>query len=196
MDYAVKTGAAVSICLSIPLVIILLGLTRPIRALNKAAIEIAGGNYQKRAVIKSHDEIGEFSAIFNDMADHIETHIEELSRITEEKQRFIDNLSHEMRTPIAAILGYAELLRAADIGEEDRLTATDYIISQSLRLQNLSAKLLQLSSMKNDVIKMEPVYISGIIERVQNTLRDLCEEKNITFEMRLNADDMGFVCKQ
>jgi len=187
-NYAIKIGAAVSVVLSVILILMLLGLTRPISILNKAAGEIAKGNYQKRVTIKSRDEFGEFSRIFDNMADNIETHIEKLSHITEEKQRFIDNLSHEMRTPVAAVLGYGELLKNADIGQEERLMAIDYIINQSLRLQNLSAKLLQLSSMKEDVIKMEAVYIGSIIERAQNTLYRLIKEKNIVFEINLKAE--------
>ena len=190
VGFAIKTGAAVSICLSVLLIFMLLGLTRPIRTLNKTVKEIAKGDYHKRAAIKSRDEIGEFSEIFNGMVDSIEEHIEKLSRVTEEKQRFIDNLSHEMRTPIAAILGYGELLRNADIGEEYHLRATDYIISQSLRLQNLSVKLSQLSSMKNDVIKMEPVHINDIIRHARNTLREFYEEKGIAFEIDIKADTL------
>ncbi len=189
-DYAIKTGTAVSIALAVILIFMLLKLTRPIRMLNKTAKEIAKGNYKERAVIKSHDEIGEFSGVFNSMVENIEMHIEELSQITDQKQRFIDNLSHEMRTPVAAVLGYGELLKNAHIQPEERLSAIDYIITQSLRLQNLSAKLMELSSMKKDLIEMKPVHLSDIVERAQNTLRKICEEKSIDFEVDMKVDDI------
>ncbi len=93
--HAVIIGVVISILLSILLLFLLLRLTRPIRKLNQITEEIAGGNYQKRAHINGKDEIGEFAGNFNAMADSVQAHIQKLSDVTEERQRFIDNLAHE-----------------------------------------------------------------------------------------------------
>lgn len=186
-DFTVRTGTIVSVVLAVGLILMFIGLTRPISKLNKAAGEIIKGNYHNRVTVKSNDEIGEFALLFNDMTAGIEKHVEQLSRLTEEKQRFIDNLSHEMRTPVAAISGYGELLKSADLEPEERLMAIDYIISQSRRLGNLSSKLLQLSSLNHENIRMEPIDIGGIIRSAGQTLQGLMKEKSISWDPELEG---------
>jgi signal transduction histidine kinase len=116
IEVFVTIGVVVSLILSVVMLFMLGGLTAPFRKLNAAAAEISAGNYSRRAAIKSRDEVGDFARSFDIMTDRIETHIAELSRMTESRQNFIDNLAHEIRTPITAIVGYAELLKYADEG--------------------------------------------------------------------------------
>ncbi len=133
INYAVIISIIVSLFLSASIIGMLLRLTAPVWKLNKTAKEIAGGHYQKRVKVKSNDEIGEFACTFNSMADSVETHIQKLTELTEERQRFINNLAHEMRTPITAIKGYGEFLKCANYSKDEKVTAIDYIIHQSER---------------------------------------------------------------
>lgn len=190
IEYAVKIAMIGSGCLSVCLMIMLIGLTRPIRKLNQAAEEITKGNYDKRVRLASHDEIGEFAANFNQMVDHVEEHIKKLSEHTEAKQRFIDDFSHEMRTPMAAVIGYGELLKTADINEEQRLMAINYVISEGNRLQNLSKKLLMLSSMQQEDLLMEPVILRDVIDRVIDSLAIVYRDKQIRFEITLTDEQI------
>lgn len=187
-DYTLKISLMISSILSFLLIIMLLGLTHPIRKLNKGAKEITKGNYHQRVLIKGNDEIGEFASNFNKMADHVEEKIDRLLEVSEEKQRFIDNFSHEMRTPTAAIIGYGELLKNADISEEQRVCAINYIIDQGTRLQNLSLKLLELSSMKHGTYDMKIISIKEILNRVQLSLSDFYIEKAIHIQLHIGYD--------
>ncbi len=189
-SYAVKTSTVISIVLSVLLIAMLLGLTHPIRKLNKGAKEIAKGNYKQRVAIKSNDEIGEFASHFNIMAAHVEEHIQNLTKVSHEQQRFIDNFSHEMRTPTAAIIGYGELLKNADLDGEERLKAINYIINQGTRLQKLSSKLLRLSSIKHSSYDMKQVSLTEIINNVQNSLRSFYEPKEIGIQLNLTCDNV------
>ena len=168
----------------------LLGLTHPIRKLNKGAKEIAKGNYNQRVAIKSNDEIGEFASHFNIMASHVEDHIQNLTQVSQEQQRFIDNFSHEMRTPTAAIIGYGELLRNADLDGEERLNAINYIINQGTRLQKLSSKLLKLSSIKHSSYDMKQVSLTEIINNAKNSLHIFYEPKEISFHLNITCDNV------
>lgn len=179
IDYAVIISVIVSVFLSVLIIGMLLKLTGPIRKLNKAAREIADGHYQKRVEIKSKDEIGEFARNFNAMADSVESHIQKLSELTEERQRFINNLAHEMRTPITAIMGYGEFLKCANCSHEEKIKAIDYIIRQSERMKNMTGKLIDLACFNDGNIHFETIDFREIIENVEHTLMQDINEKEI-----------------
>jgi len=177
--HAILSSAVVFIILSILLLIMLLKLTAPIRKLNQGAEEIAAGHYQKRVEIKSRDEIGELALNFNKMADSVETHIEKLSDLTANRQQFINNLAHEMRTPITAILGYGESMKYANLSEDERMKAIDYIISQSERMKSMAGKLMELTNLTHENIHFEKINLESITEHVVASLSQNILEKQI-----------------
>lgn len=191
IKYSVIISIIVSIVLSIFIIGMLLKLTAPIRKLNKTAEEIANGQYQKRAEVKSKDEIGEFIYNFNTMAASVQTHIQKLSELTEEKQRFINNLAHEMRTPLTAITGYSEFLKYANCNHEESGKAIDYIIHQSERMKNMMGKLMELANINNGNINFNTINISEIIENVVNTLTQNINQKDI--HVKLEFERINFL---
>jgi signal transduction histidine kinase len=184
---AVIISVIVTFLLSLLIILMLLKLTAPLRKLNKTAKEMAEGNYHKRVEINSKDEIGEFAENFNAMAISVESHIQKLSDLTEERQRFIDNLAHEMRTPITAIIGYGEYLKCANCSEEERVKAVDYIIRQSERLKNMAEKLLELANLEKAAIRFENVDIEKITESAENTLAQSIREKKIDIKKDIRS---------
>jgi signal transduction histidine kinase len=176
-------SVSVSLILAVVMLFLLIGLTKPFRRLNAVAAEISMGHYDKRVTIKSHDEIGDFAKSFNLMADHIQGHIAELSGMTENKQRFIDNLAHETRTPITAILGYGELLKYANCSEAEKETAINHIISQSKRIQNMVYKLMDLAYIGRENIEMRPVVLTNLLRDVEAALNSRIQEKHINMHM-------------
>lgn len=179
LSHAVVISVVVSVFLSALVLGMLLKLTAPIRRLNIAAEEIAGGHYQKRVEVRSKDEIGDFAYSFNTMADSVEAHIQKLSDLTEERQRFINNLAHEMRTPITAVMGYGEFLKCASYSDEEKVKAIDYIIHQSERLKNMARKLMELADLNNKNLHLERIDLRKIAERVEQTLAGSLSEKGI-----------------
>ncbi|GHU53902.1 two-component sensor histidine kinase [Clostridia bacterium] len=184
----IMTSVIVSACMSAALLFMLLRLTSPFRKLNLAAAEIKNGNYEKRVDLGSlsKDEIGEFAEAFNTMADSVQAN-------SESRERFINNLAHEMRTPITSIAGYAELLKIANIEESARVKAVDYILSQSLRMKNMVYKLMDLAYMKNSEIEKLPLDIGEIISRAADTLDLVCRDGGIRviFDFNETADIRG-----
>ena len=186
--YCIAVSVIVSVVLAVIMIAMLLKLTSPLRKLNRAAIEITAGNYSKKVDIKSHDEVGELASSFNAMSSHVQSHIDELSKLTESKQQFVDNLAHEIRTPITAILGYGEVLGNEKISIEEKNMAISYILSQSERIKNLSAKLIDLAYLGSVQADMERVALHEIIQSVEATVRKSCEEKNIEFIKHIEVD--------
>jgi signal transduction histidine kinase len=175
----------VSLILAVLMLVLLIGLTSPFRRLNAVATEISMGHYDKRVAIKTRDEVGDFAKSFNLMTDHIQEHIAALSRMTENRQSFIDNLAHEIRTPITAIIGYGELLKYANCSEAEKNIANNHIISQSKRILNMSRKLLDLAYMSNDSFEMLPIKLEDMLADVKAALNPLLQEKNINLYMSL-----------
>ncbi len=186
--YTVIIGIVIAVLLSVLLLVLLLKLNAPIRKLNEITKEIAGGHYEKRVEIKSRDEIGELAGNFNIMAESVNTHIRELSDITEERQRFIDNLAHEMRTPITAIMGYGEFLKYTNHTPEESIKAIDYIIRQSERMKNMAHKLIDLAGLGKMEITFETIELSEILTQVENTLVPNLKEKHLHIEKELQIN--------
>jgi len=132
------------------------GLTRSIDRLNKTAKVIAQGGFSERVRLKSKDEIGVLANNFNEMAAVVEDKISDLERLNEQKQRFIDNFTHELKTPLTSIIGYANFMRTTKYNEEVFLDGLNVIYSEGKRLESLSLKLMDLILLQEDRFEMVP----------------------------------------
>ena len=117
------------------------------------------------------------------MADAIVEKICELERLNEEKQRFIDNLTHELKTPLTSIIGYANLLRTTKVNEKVLNQAVDYIYSEGKKLENLSGKMLDLIILKKDHFELKPTDLVPLVKDVTNSMQHKLEEKNIDVQI-------------
>lgn len=154
-------------------------ITSPINKLTKSTQNIAKGNYHERVQISSKDELGILSNDFNAMADAIEEKINELQRYNDEKQRFIDNLTHELKTPLTSIIGYANLLRTTKISEKMFYDAVDFIYEEGKRLEQLSFKMMNLVLVKADDFQLKSESIMEILAETKMSLLPKVMEKNI-----------------
>ena len=90
----------VSLIVAAVLYLLLNRITKPIEELNRATIQFGKGNLQARVEHVTDDEVGQTAENFNIMAGKICSQMETLENAAKEKQNFIDNFSHEMRTPL------------------------------------------------------------------------------------------------
>ena len=119
-------------------------LTTPIRALGRVATQLAQGDYSPRAQVMGGDEISELAESFNRMADAVEKNIQELEEAARRQEDFTASFVHELKTPLTSIIGYADMLRSGNLGEDMRFKAASYIFSEGKRLENLSLSLMSL----------------------------------------------------
>ena len=157
-------------------------LTRPLAGLAKGAREIAGGNLSFRSAIRSGDEVGSLSKDFDRMAERIENDVRELEHAVERQERFVGSFTHEMKTPMTAVIGYADLLRSQDLTEEERRDAADYIFSEGKRLERLSMKLLDIYVAEQTEIQMSMQSPGRITGDAAKHFRPICEKKKITLK--------------
>lgn len=84
------------------------GLFRPLEALREATKELGNGNLNYKLERKENDEIRELCDDFEEMRRHLKTQIEQKERYEQDVREMISNVSHDLKTPITAIKGYAE----------------------------------------------------------------------------------------
>ncbi len=140
-------------------------LTKPIEELNNVTKKISSGDFKERVSVKANDEIGELANSFNKMAEEIENKINSLNLSIKQKDDFISGFSHEIKTPMTAIIGYSDLLRLKNYDDEVRIPALNYIYSESKRLEELSYKLLSLMEISEDKIEFKVLNIKDFIEK-------------------------------
>ncbi|MCL2489617.1 MAG: HAMP domain-containing histidine kinase [Propionibacteriaceae bacterium] len=159
-------AAAITVAFSIALYLILRRLTKPITIIQETADKVAAGDYAARAGITSRDDIGTLASRFDAMTEQVASHIDEAEQQVRNQRQFIDNMAHEMRTPLTSIFGNAELLRQARLTNDQRADASERIMSGVQRLQALSQKLLSLALARQSAIDWQNVPLGDLIDQV------------------------------
>lgn len=158
-------------------------ITRHLRKLTRAAKEIGRGNLAYRAKIKSQDEVGALGAAFDHMAEKLEENITLLKESAQQKEMFMGAFTHELKTPMTSIIGYADLLRTQKLSQTDQRDALDYIFSEGKRLENMSLKMLDLFVADKKELDLKWVSPSQIVTYTVHHLRNVFEENNIQMEV-------------
>lgn len=174
----------VTIGFGIALVIIFSSLlTGPIRKMSAAAARIAQGNYSERLKVISKDEIGELSKRFNNMAETIEERMAELSNTARQKEDFVSNFAHELKTPLTSVIGYADMIYQKELSREDIKKAAAYIMDEGLRLEALSLKLMDLIVLNVQDFVLEELPADELLQNIADTLKPLLLNENIKFKL-------------
>lgn len=179
LRYGMAVYAGVSVLLAGLLLALLLRLTRPLTTLTQTTHDIAQGQLEKRVAVSRRDELGDFAVSFNQMADAVQRQMTALEAASQQRQWFIDSLSHELRTPVTAIVGYGEVLKYANITPDEQEKALTHIIDQGNRIGQLSEKLLDLARLQQGQIVMERVDLAEVAARASQSLKPALEEKSI-----------------
>ena len=157
---------AASTLLALILYVLLRRLNTPLEKLRGATESLANGDFAARADESGDDEFSALAKDFNHMADQLTVHMRELQRTADEKQRMLDDLAHEMRTPLTSIHGYAEYIGGANISEEEKIDAAQYIMSESMRLKNISETLLDTAFVRENKIRPVTIDTKAMMARI------------------------------
>jgi len=155
-------------------------LTRPLDDLVGISRRLTEGEMNIRASASDCTEINTLSSSFNQMADSLTGQIER-------QRRFIADLTHEMKTPLTAMLGHAELIRSEQVKGEDSLMSAHRIITEGQRLNALSARLIDLILLEKDEIHPSEVFALHLIEETVLSLMPEAQKRGIILHTR--ADD-------
>ena len=165
-------------------------MTKPIDQLHLMTAEIAGGAYNKRVDLRRSDEFGQLAQNFNQMAESIEENMAQLAQAASDRQRFIDDLTHEMKTPVTSILGYAEYLQKVNTTEEERELAAEHLYDAALRLKNLLEKLLALAYLRGEQIQLGKVNVAELFEALKAAMSPILAERGLTLTMQANISEL------
>ncbi len=150
--------------------------TKDIEKLRKMARRFAGGDYSARSQIYTEDEIGSLSRDINRMADQLEKNIIELQDSLRRQEEFTAAFSHELKTPMTAIVGYSEMMRSMKLTEEEIIDYSMYICRQGKRLEKLSHQMLDLMGLTPEELQFEHLLMPMILkEAVQGASFSLNE---------------------
>lgn len=156
-------GACVGISLALSYL-----LTHRLSKLSESTARLANGDLTCRADVSGKDEIAVLAQDFNCMAGHLEEKVEQISNQARQQENFTAAFAHELKTPLTAIIGYAELIRSVDdLSPEERIKAADYIYSQGKRLQKLSYKLMELFVLKQQEMEFQKLSARYLLRQVK-----------------------------
>ncbi|HWT73840.1 MAG TPA: ATP-binding protein [Mobilitalea sp.] len=168
---------------------------KPIEDINKVAINVSNLNFSTRAEeSKRKDEIGSLASNINIMSDRLEENIvrlqeanrkleydnEVMNKVDEQRKELIANISHELKTPLAILGGYAEMLNN-DIPGIDKTFYYETIQDETRKMDIMIQNLLNLSNMENKLanLSLEEVNIVELTEWIYRKNSVLMKNKEI-----------------
>jgi len=153
--------------------------------MNKAAASIAQGRYDERLHISRGDEIGELSNSFNLMADAVEEKIDELVLNARQKEDFVANFAHELKTPLTSVIGYADMIYQKDPPPTQAKDAAWYILNEGLRLEALSLKLLDLIVLNRQDFVLEEMETKELMADISGSLKPMLGDKEVNLRLKI-----------
>jgi signal transduction histidine kinase len=172
--------------------------TAPIKRLSHAAKKMTELDFDVKIPVVTKDEIGELSSYMNAMSWKLQQTISELKaanvklqkdidnkqQIDDMRKEFLSHVSHELKTPIALIQGYAEGLKDMADDEESREFYTDVIIDEAKKMNIMVKKLLDLNEIEfgTEPLKIERFELVGFISQIISTSQILTDNSNANIE--------------
>lgn len=156
-------------------------IIRPIQNISNAFEELSKGNFQVR--VSEDEKVMEI----REMAERFNTMVYDLSHIETLRTDFVANVSHEFKTPIAAIEGYAMLLQNQNLSKEKYDRYVEKILDNSRRLTSLSGNILLLSKLENQetILDKTEYRLDEQIRKCILMLENKWASKQIEFDMEL-----------
>lgn len=153
-------------------------ILKPVRVITERVKEISSTNLHLRLNSgRGKDEIEELSQTFNNMLDRLETSFES-------QNNFVSNASHELSTPLTAIIGEAELTLSKPRSPEQYVNATQIILNEAERLRNITTTLLSLAQTGFDGKKQnwELVRADELVWTVKKSVDNINPKNQVFFD--------------
>ncbi len=160
-------------------------ISMPIVQINKAAQNIAKGDFSERVAVTTRDEIGQLASTFNFMASSIE-------KADTNRQRFISDVSHELRTPMTSITGFVEGMLDGTIADGERDDYLEIVRDESIRLTKLVNDMLEMSKLQSDEYKINiaPFDINDLICSSLISLEKKIDEKGAQIDVDFRPEQL------
>ncbi|MEU3624442.1 two-component sensor histidine kinase [Amycolatopsis coloradensis] len=139
-------------------------IQRPVRRVASAARDLGDGAFEVRVPVKGRDELADLAEAFNVMAQRVSESIEDLRAKDRQQQRFVADVAHDLRTPLASMVATVGTLDSAT--PETRTRATELLGTQTRRLARLVEDLMEISRFDagSTDFRPEPVELPALVE--------------------------------
>ncbi len=160
-------------------------LVRPLRRMTRQVESIGAGEYTARIAVRSNDEFGRLATAINQMAAEVAASIETLRATDRLRRELVANIGHDLRTPLAALLGYVE--EAERHLDEQRRAEAHQALETAARqgryLKRLIDDLFELSVLDSAPapLRREPIPLGELLTDAANAHRTAFEKAGITF---------------
>lgn len=156
----------------------------PLKKLRKAAMEYSSGNYNYALVLKGVSEYRDLGAAITYMAG-------ELSNLDDYQKKFVANISHDFRSPLTSIKGFAEAIKDGTIPHEMQDKYLNIILFETERLTKLTSSLLELNRFENKGVFLDITSfdINLIIKKTAESFENVCREKKITLNLVFSSKE-------
>lgn len=171
--------------------ILLLWAYKILQRLRRAAEKLADGDYSARVPEMGAGELGKLGRALNLLADKVQEDLSRMRRLEELRREFVANVSHELKTPLTSIKGFAETLRAGAIDDPaHRMEFLAAIESDAQRLAALVDDLLDLSAIESGRRKavLEPVSLLEVAHEAAAGLKTLADRQGVTLRVYDNPE--------
>ncbi len=164
-------------------------LAQRVKRLEKAAEQVAAGDFSRPIPVDSDDELGQLAVAFNDMQ-------RQLAQLDRARKQFIATASHELRTPLFSLGGFVELLEDEELDDETRARFLAQVRQQVDRLAKLSVDLLDLSRLEAGSLELrpEPVDLSELARSVSSEFEPVLAQHDSHLEVRLTGQPVEAQC--
>ncbi len=158
-------------------------LSKPVQMLTEATSRVQEGDFEVRLPAHEPGEMGELMRSFNEMT-------EALGRTAYLQKDFISSVSHEFKTPIASIRGFAQMLQMPGLTEEQKAEYIGLIARESERLSRLSETLLRLSALEQQTApaSLSTFSLDEQLRQVILRLEPTWGAKNINWQLELDEE--------
>ncbi len=167
-------------------------IIKPLEKIRIGARKFLEGDLSYRLRVHGSDEVKALATTMNQMAAELQERIERLKQMENTRREFVANVSHELKTPITSIKGFAETLRDGALDDPSRAKQfLEIIASHAERISNIIEDLLHLSRIEQvHEVQQIPLERSAIREMLESAIL-MCEtkasEKKITLELSCDA---------
>lgn len=148
-------------------------LTHPLAVLTDAGAQIAAGDYARRTDLHTGDEIEALSRSFDKMADAVQEKIADLEADVQRREDFVGAFTHELKTPMTSIIGYADMLHTMQTDPDEQREAAAAIVHEGRRLEALSRKLLALLGLNEEGVELTAVPLPALWPRLHAACPDI-----------------------
>jgi len=162
-------------------------IVRPVRALNQAAQEVSRENYAVRVPEDSHDELGVLSRTFNHMSASIEEARAEQVRSSQIAAvgRLAASVAHDLRNPLAAIVGGSEMLAEFDLPPEESKQTAIHIHKAARRMERLLAEISQVA--RADTGRRTRCEVEELVGAAVESQQEKLRQKNVTLSQSVES---------